>query len=384
VDNKRRICLFTAHSPLTGGGGVILRSLIQHLPDLSITWYYTGNKAVPGYESGYLGEAIMGGSFVNDVKETYIMLADHKSTKINSLVTKLSAIDCDEYWIVSHNEGLRLAVELSRQQNRPVHMTVHDDWAGALCARSIRYRFLAPQAKKMTIAALKAVTSFDVVSTGMRDYYRRLTGRTGQICHRFLPEDSIKKADPEKLQQGKITVGHIGSIYSRNDFVVFLSTFTEFFKAKGQEPLIKMWGCHLTINDIPAALRSYIFFYPTLPEEEVMPLLSTCDFLYAMYPLTKSLSVFSQTSLPTKLSSYLQVGLPVLGHGPANSSLAEFLNAHNLGTMWCSNDKNDGFKSLERILTIDPTLKQLQATRDAYFGEKNLTAMHKVLSNFKL
>jgi len=379
----RKICLFTAHSPLTGGGGVILRSLIQHLPDISISWYYTGDKAVPGYEYGHLGKALMGGPFMNDVWETYKMLADFKSISINSLLKKLSEIDCDEYWIVSHNEGLRLAVELSRQQSRPVHMTVHDDWAGALCARSIRYRFLSTQAKNMTIAALKAVTSFDVVSIGMRNYYQQLSGRTGEICHRFLPENSIKKVAPGETHNGKVIVGHIGSIYDRNDFIAFLSVFSEFFKAIGQEPLLKMWGCHLTINNIPSALRDYVVFYPTLPEDEVIPLLSTCNFLYAMYPLSKSLSIFSQTSLPTKLSSYLQVGLPVLGHGPANSSLAEFLNAHNLGTMWSSNQKDDGFKSLERILLINPTLKQLQATRNAYFGEKNLIVMRSALSNFK-
>lgn len=383
MDNTRRICLFTAHSPLTGGGGVILRSLIQHLPDISISWYYTGDKAVPGYENGYLGKAIMGGPFINDVWETYKMLADFKSNKINALVKKLSEVDCDEYWIVSHNEGLRLAVELSRQQNRPVHITVHDDWAGALCARSVRYRFLSPQAKRMTVTAFKAVTSFDVVSTGMLNYYHQLSGRTGEICHRFLPEDLINKVHHNNSNKSKVTVGHIGSIYDKNDFVAFLWVFSEFFKAKGQQPLLKMWGCHLTINDMPPALRDYIVFYPTLPEEEVIPLLSECDFLYAMYPLSKSLRVFSQTSLPTKLSSYLQAGLPVLGHGPANSSLAEFLNAQNLGTMWTSDNKEEGFKSLERILNLKPTLNQLRATRDRYFGEKNLIVMRSALSNFK-
>src|ERR1700744_6376060 len=102
----------------------------------------------------------MGGRFIKDVLQTRKMLSNGKILLIDNLVQKLIQIECDEYWIVSHNEGIRVAIELARRQNRPVHLTVHDDWAGALCARSIRYRFMSGLAKKMTVQVLKAVSSF--------------------------------------------------------------------------------------------------------------------------------------------------------------------------------------------------------------------------------
>jgi hypothetical protein len=377
--DKRKICLFVAHSPLTGGGGVILRSLVANLPEFDIAWHYVGDKPVKGYEDGYLGKAMMGGPFTKDVPGTFKMLAGFKSQYIDELVNKLTKIDCDQYWIVSHNEGLRVAYELAKRQKRQVHMTVHDDWAGALCARSVRYRFMQSFAKKMTVKALKSVASFDVISTGMQAYYQQLSGLEGKICHRYLSADAVK-AHAVTNENNEVTAGHIGSVYDRADLVTFIKAFSEYFTAKGKKPVLKLWGCHLTVNDVPAHLHRYVQFHQTLPEEQVLPELSQCNFLYAMYPLNKSLRTFSKTSLPTKLTSYLQAGRPILGHGPAGSTLAQFLETTGLGVMWTSGKLAHGSNALEKIAGLHPDDSQLQNARTIYFGENNLHTMLSALN----
>jgi len=379
---KRKICLFTAHSPQTGGGGVILRSLIAGLSDISVSWYYIGDSVVPGYENGYLGKAVMGGKIINDIWQTWKMLADRKVAHIDNLVKQLLQVECDEYWIVSHNEGLRVALELTRRQTRPVHMTIHDDWAGALCARSVRYRLLSYWAKKLTVSTLKAATSFDVVSSGMRDYYWQLTGIKSEVCHRYLSQDAIRHEDTViDTEQPEIVAGHIGSIYSKADFITFLSVFLEFAIAKEKKPMLKMWGCHLTMNDIPAQLKGSVCFYETLPEEQVLPELAKCAFLYAMYPFNDALRIFSKTSLPTKLTSYLQAGRPILGQGPADSTLAAFLSANSLGAMWVSTNKEEGFECLENIFSFKVGYQQLENARRQYFGGQNLDIVRRALLN---
>ena len=374
--SKRKICLFTAHSPLTGGGGVILRSLIANLPEFEISWYYIAAKVAEGYEAGYLGEPIMGRAIIDDTLLTWKMLADKEVLQITNLVNELSKVECDQYWIVSHNEGLRIALELSRRQNLPVHMTVHDDWAGALSARSFRYRLMYSLAKRLTVKALKKVSSFDVISTGMAEYYKQLTGIKGQVCHRYLPAESITITEKTNAQDNDVvTAGHIGSIYDKADFLSFLTLFSSYVKAMGKKPILKMWGCHLTINDIPEKLKDNIFFYPTLPEEVVIPELAKCAFVYAMYPLNKSLRVFSQTSLPTKLTSYLQAGRPIFGHGPASSTLATFVNSNKLGVMWHSGKSNEGISAFKKLLAIKLDANTFETTRQHYFGEENLRIM---------
>lgn len=379
---KKKICLFTAHSPASGGGGAILRSLLAALPNIDVTWYYTNDKPVAGYEDGYLGESVMGGPFIKDITQTYKMLTGRKVPAIDELLQKLLAVDCDAYWMITHNEGLRLAYDLVLNQQRPVHITIHDDWAGALSARSLRYRYMAGAARKLTVKALKAVTSFDVISSGMRDYYRQLSGLEGDICHRYLPVDAINVQPKINHPEGnEVLIGHIGSIYKKEDLLAFVALIKTVFEAKGKKPLLQMWGCHLNIADIPTDLKSYIRFNPTLSEEKVIPELAKCSFVYAMYPMEQSLHIFAKTSLPTKLTSYLQAGCAIFGHCPADSTLAEYLKTTGLGVQWNTNDKGEGYKALTDIANLKLQPAHLLNAREQYFGEANLAVMNKVFNS---
>ena len=377
----KKICLFTAHSPLNGGGATIIRSLVDNLPDYSIDWTYISHKPVLGFENGYLGSGIMGGKIVTDIWQTYRMLKLSKLSAIDRIVAQLLAIDCETYWIISHNEGIRVAFELSRiQKTRPVHLTFHDDWAGAICARSNRYRFLARLAHKLTVNALKVATSFDVISQGMQSYYYRISRRQGEVCHRFLPELINNGLSMSKKRiHSEIHIGHIGSIYDVSVLVKFLTVANHFAETNSQSVIFHAWGSHLPINRIPKPLRKCIIFHDNMPEDIVIVELMKCDFVYAMYPLKSDLLLFAQTSLPTKLSSYTQSRRPILGHGPADSSLAHFLQTTGTGILWNGISEADGVKALNRVLSLSVDIDTWQTARTNYFGEANLQVMCKVL-----
>ncbi len=378
----QKICLFTAHSPQTGGGAVILRSLVKHLPEFSIEWKYLALKPANGYEQGYMGNGIMGSSLIKDILGTWQMLTGSRVSKIDEVVNKLLATDCDAYWVVSHNEGLRVAIELSRlQKKRPVHLTVHDDWAGALSARSVRYRFMAGLAKKMTINALQQVSGVDLISRGMQAYYHQLSNRKGEICHRYLPSDSINPStNPAKSKDGALNIGHIGSIYDKTDFIRFIQLLQEFEKLKGIKVTVNMWGYHPRKNDIPPEYFDIIKMHKDLPEEKAIPELAKSDFVYSMYPFTKKLAIFGQTSLPTKLTSYVQACRPIFGHGPVDSTLSEFLQNTATGLLWSGSNKAEGLELLEKISRLSPGISNWQKAREDYFGEKNLEVMRKAFS----
>ncbi|WCT13832.1 hypothetical protein [Mucilaginibacter jinjuensis] len=375
-----KVCLFTAHAPSIGGGSTILRSLIENLPDISITWKYTNRSVDKNYEEGYIGPGVMGGKILNDVWETWRMLSDAPVDKINKIVDILLEVDCDSYWVVSHNEGLRVALELKRRQStRPVHMTVHDDWAGALCARSYRYRLFSNLANSLTTKALQNVNSLDVISIGMRDYYKRLSGVEGKVCHRYISMDLLLDAAKDENPGNEIKIGHIGSLYSNRDFFSFLKLVSTFFSLNGKTVKVQMWGCSLKNEDLPAEVRNNVVFHKTLPEEQVIPKLAECEFVYSMYPFQSSLKLFGETSLPTKLTSYVQSGRPILGHGPGNCTLDKFLSVTQTGLFWNSKDQQDGFKVLEDLLKLSVTREQWAVARNQYFGENNLNVMRESL-----
>jgi len=374
---KQQICLFTAHSPASGGGGTILRSLVANMPSLSVTWCYTGSKT-NGYEEGFLGTGVMGGNILKDIISTFKMLNGFDHAGINHLVNKMLQIPCDAYWIVSHNEGLRIALELAeRQTRRPVHLTVHDDWGGALVPQSVRYSLFAAPANRLTIKTLKAVSSFDVISYGMQKYYKDISGMHGEVCHRFLSTQQINVGN--NIDAKTLTVGHIGRLYKKGSLVTLLKLLKKFYEPKGITPIVKLWGCHLNADSLPADLRSNVCFYPTASETDVIPQLANCDMLYAMYPLEKKLKVFAQTSLPTKLTSYLQAGRPILAHCPKDSTLTEFIDSTGLGMLWHSDSEAEGMAALAQMSSVGLTKDGLFKARERYFGESNLHVMNKYL-----
>lgn len=376
--------MFSAHSPATGGGAVILRSLVKNLPELDIQWKYLAAKPSKDYEDGYMGHGIMGSSLLNDIRSTWCMLAGLNLKRIDEIVKQLLAIECDAYWVISHNEGVRIALELSKRQSaRPVHMTVHDDWAGALAARSMRYKFMEGLAKKMTIKALKAVTGIDLISKGMQDYYLQICNRSGEICHRYLPPETVIMREFES-NPSIVNVGHIGSVYDKSDFIQFLDLLKDYGQQNKRKVLVNMWGYHPQPDDIPQQYNKILNIQQDLPEEKAILELAKCDFVYSMYPNAEALRIFSKTSLPTKLSSYVQACRPIFGHGTIDSSLAEFLSRSSTGVLWSDNNKKNGMAIIDGILSDSINTEKWQEARAHYFGEKNLDVIRRAFIPVKM
>jgi len=365
-----------------GSGGGVIKSLMDHLPEFSFVWYYIDRAATPGYEQGYLGQGFSQMPIVSDIWNTWRMLSDRKCRLIDNVVDKLLAVDCDGYWIVSHQEGIRVALELARRQNeRPVHLTFHDDWAGALCARSNRYRLMSKWAKKITVTAIRSVSTFDVISRGMQEHYQKLTGRSGGVSHRYLSPGLLMNAGKINGDESNLVhVGFVGSLYSKTDFMESLALFNEFFKQRGQQLVFHMWGRSRYVHELPERFTNCLVIHGEKPDErEIVDGLALCSFVYCMYPTSGRLHMFSKTSLPAKLTSYVQAGRPIFGYGPSDSSLAEFLNSTGTGVMWNGSDRTSGLRAIEKVYGMQPGVDRWELARKKYFGEGNLDVMRRSL-----
>lgn len=379
MNKKPKICLFTAFSPAAGGGGTNLRSI---LPDVQasfeVAWLYTASAAVRGREDGWVGLPAVGGANpVKDVFQTCMTLGGKHSRRIEEIVTRLLAVPCDAYWVVSHNEGLRVALELCQRSERPVHLTIQDDWAGALCARSKRYKALAPLARRMSDRTIKAVFSVDVTSEGMREYYKQRTGIDSVVIHPVIPEQLPARVDQFACE--KVTVGHAGSLYAIGEFVTFAKALAAFAAHNQRTAEIQMWGPSLAPKELPERIREMVTIRAACEEQKLVGELARCHFLYAMYPFSRSLRIFARTSLPTKLSTYVQSQRPILGHGPAESTLASFLQETQTGVMWSNAKVQDGVRSITSLMQLSVERRQWEQARDFYYGEANAHTMRLVL-----
>lgn len=377
--NKRpKICLFTAHSPSGGGGGAILRSLVPHLSaEFDIDWRYLSHLPDEGRPDGWLGRPLMGGANpLRDIVETAGMLIGTGAKRWSEIVGEIRSVDCDAYWIVSHNEGLPLARCLVQSSDRPIHLTVHDDWAGALCARSKRYSFLSPIAARLSDRVLRAVKSVDVVSDGMRSHYFARTGIAAEVVHRYIDEEKIPE---RKKESSQIRVGHLGSLYSKSDLGVFLQALHSYSSASRVGAKVVFWGANLRPDEVPRDLENYVDLRPNTDEQSILGALQDCDFVYAAYPFSQRLKCFARTSLPTKLSTYVAARRPILGHAPRESTLSEFLAKTGVGRVWDNLGIQSGCDSIRDVLAMRPDAGAWDRAADEFFGKKNVEAIARLL-----
>jgi hypothetical protein len=377
---KRQVVLFSAHSPTIGGGSVILNSIIPRLKAIDIRWFYSGDSS--GDDPACLRRPIMGGPILADVPRTFRLLSNRRVKGIEHVVKTLLDQPCDAYWIVSHNEGLRVAYELARRQTgRPVHVSVHDDWEHALCARSSRYRLFGALARKATIETLRKAASFDVIGEGMRAYYQRLVGRDSVVVHRYVaPERLVPPQRTSSEGASEVRAGHIGALYSLPDFLHFVAALKSYCDKAGKQCSILVVGTQFSLSDLPENIRSGVKIIPSMAEDAAARELALCDFVYAMYPLETRYKMFSETSVPTKLGTYVIASRPIFAHCPETSSLSEFIGTTGLGVLCHSLAAPEIENAIARILEMEIKPSQFEAAREAYFGQRNVERIEMALA----
>jgi hypothetical protein len=317
-----RIALFTPFSPEIGGGSVQLRSHLEQLSDLDVEWYYLAKKPVLGARRQWLGEPLTPNRFLSDLSARTGFLPGSKS-RIQQIVAQMQA---DLYWVVAHYEGISVAAELNAL-GKKVHLTVHDDPFGTWI-RSERYRMFRPLLWRTFPKVLRAAQSIDVTSWGMRNLYRQKYNVKCFALYRHLrnlPDLNI----PRDLN--RLTVGHIGTLYHPEPFRRFVSACKQLAAQSNRTLRIVRIGASPEIDAVAAETPDIFQAHGDLSEDSAIPLLAQCDFLYAMYPAGKRYELFRKTSLPIKVSTYLQARRPIFAHTPADSNLACVVRQNNVG-----------------------------------------------------
>jgi len=81
-------------------------------------------------------------------------------------------------------------------------------------------------------------------------------------------------------------------------------------------------------------------------ESDAVPLLRECFALDLNYPFGSRDAVLRRTSFPTKLSTYVQAGRPLLLHSPTDSSVMPLVDDSGFAAVWSNNDPERGAEAL--------------------------------------
>ncbi|HEY6126712.1 MAG TPA: hypothetical protein VIW23_00880 [Candidatus Acidoferrum sp.] len=317
-----RIALFTPFSPELGGGSAQLRSHLRFLPELDVQWHYLANQPAKNVQYKWLGPRLTTTQLLKDLAARTGFLPGSRAD-IKRLVGQM---DADLYWVVGHYEGISVAAELIAQ-GKKVHLTVHDD-PFATWTRSRRYRIFRPLLAGTFPEVLRAAQSIDVTSWGMRNLYRQ---KYAVKCFSlYLHIAALPQLDISPDQR-QLTVGHIGTLYHPEPFRRFLSACKNIAAEKKRRLRIVRIGASPEIDAIADQGPGLFEFHGDVDEESAIPLLAACDLLYAMYPAGEMYELFRRTSLPVKVSTYIQAQRPIFAHTPPDSTLACVVRKYKIG-----------------------------------------------------
>lgn len=367
-----KIALFTPYSPVIGGGSVQLRSHVSHLAELNVQWYYLAEEPVPGHTWQWIGRPLTPLQFVLDISARAGFPGS--TAVVNRIAERLRA---DVYWVVGHYEGLSVADELL-SKGKTVHLTIHDEPL-AMLIRSRRYRALWPLMARVFPRVLRRAKSVDVTSTAMRDYLKNKYDVNSFSLYKYLPE--LPTISPQ-VSAGTLTVGHIGSLYHRSLFRKFVLACGDLARRQKRCLKIIRIGRSPEMDEIAAENPTAFELHGELLEECALPLLAACDFVYAMYPYGFRFRGFRRTSLPIKLSTYIQAQRPIFAHTPPDSGLAQIVRQFHVGKVCSSGQRPEIERTIEELLSSRFAREDFEKLRVELMGEDQLHRLKSALTTY--
>jgi hypothetical protein len=368
---KMRIALFTPFSPEIGGGSVQLRSHIEQMPGLDVVWYFLANAPAHGENWQWLGKQLLPAQFASDLSARTGFFPG-STAPVKNLVKRL---DADLYWVVAHYEGMSVAAELLSRGKR-VHLTVHDEPLGMII-RSRRYRSLYPLVSHIFKKVLLGAVSVDVTSWGMRDYFKSKYGLNCFSLYRSLSNlPHVNFAPDSKL----LRVGHIGSLYRPDPFRKFVAACRQYATEQHRELRILRIGDSPEMDKIAGEHPEIFQNLGEMEESAAIPLLANCNFLYAMYPDGFRYQRFRRTSLPIKLSTYIQAQRPIFAHSPGDSNMAKIVSEYQVGRLCSSEETIDLKNTIAEVLSSNVSRAQFEFLRNDLMGEGQVEQLRRALT----
>jgi hypothetical protein len=187
-----------------------------------------------------------------------------------------------------------------------------------------------------------------------------------------------------QLSPQTLTVGHIGSLYHPDPFRNFLLAARSYAASQNRSLKIVRIGDSPEMNKIASENLAAFESHGELLEQDALPVLAHCDFVYSMYPSGFRFQGFRRTSMPIKLSTYIQAQRPIFAHTPTDSGLAALISKHEVGVVCSSNDEPEIGRAIKTILDAKITRANFESIRNDLMSAEQLEQLRVALSDSAL
>lgn len=254
----------------------------------------------------------------------------------------------DLVWCILQGQTMiRLALPIALALGVPLNTQIWDTPEWWLSANQVdKYSskiILSCYDKTISASDCCGTASFAMSDTYKLKYGVNTVPLIASLDQKFAEEPAISLNASDQ-----IVIGMAGQIYSLQEWNLFLDALDSVdWTIAGRKVILRFFGYQFSIS---GHKKVNIQYYGYMPQHELIPLLSKCDILYCPYMFSSEHEITARTSFPSKLTSYLAAGRPVLFHGPEYSSPAIFLNKYNAGHLCTSLDKNMIINSVIKLI----------------------------------
>lgn len=296
-------------------------------------------RPLPGRAGGFLNHA--------RIRTTFAREADAIAGRIAEFAAQQGA---QQLWVTLNSQALvRLAARLQRITQLPLRALVWDP-IGFLARHQGWDAHSAAWSEANFDRAMAVSASAMVVSQSMVDDYGHRFGLPCKIVrHAFDVSRMLTPGDDD----GFIKIGFAGTLYDASQLDSLVQALSAMNWMLGHRRVkLRIIGNYYRFNRLNAPAHIELMGWRST--EDARALLAECAFAYLPIPFGAHFADFARLAFPTKLSTYLAAGCPILLHAPAYADVAKFCAQQGVGAVCASMDPS----------VLGGTIKALHARLD--------------------
>lgn len=201
--------------------------------------------------------------------------------------------------------------------------------------------------------AMRRSVRCGVMSEAMAATYAEAYGTSPVIMRHGIAARRWRAPVRQVDHSADLLIGYAGSLYARKEWDALLAALHSVnWKVADRTVSIRIFCDNIRISSrVPVRIE----FRGWNSVEETTLGLSVTDLCYLPYWFDKEHQITARLAFPTKLTTYLASGSPVLFHGPSDASPARFLARYPAGVSCHSHEPHDIIAALTRL--VDPDFR---------------------------
>lgn len=338
-------------------GEIILRDLCSLLPDDAIRVCEVSNfPALPSrYENLRLKAPIERlrrqlpgglGALLHHLRVRSTFRAQARAL-IEPIARYAQEQQVERVWLVLSSQALiTIGREFAERLRLPMFSLVWD--APAYLAQDLGWDSLSiAWTRKNFAAAMRASTRCMVVSDAMVEKYQAAYDVPCVVVrHAFEPPGTSLSSASDRQEW---RIGFAGSMHEKRQLDLLITALNDMHWQHAGRPIrLRMIGNHYRFTELSQPACIELLGWQS--NEQTRSLLADCDLCYLPVPFGAHFREFAELSFPTKMSTYLAAGRPILMHGPPGAPPLRLNEAHQFGVSCTSMNAQALGNSLQEML----------------------------------